>query len=360
MTSRSPMTASHTGTVLRPLPQRSGFLGYQGSQTQGRSFQQDEEALLADHFEYAHTGKYRLAIAQFARYLTMYFISESKWDAAFQQNIDQALRNQRSASPPLEQNQRTAENDAALAKTAAELLKSIESDEGMNQKLAQSDFLKLMRQIRDEEIVVDGDQLVQNNEHSSSKGKQKATDQVAAERERSVGTSIARPEQYATESDAIIDGYEDVQDIWEAEDRARMEEQEELMREGTTPLRRQFQGDGGLVPEDLEEAGQLDEGIDERFSVENIIGGAHEAPASHFRVQSRVDEGWGFLQDQWDAWEAHSTGMRPAGTSQKTQPPQSAQEWMDAATILQEQEQEPRAIEALRKALEIDPDFAAA
>lgn len=248
------------------------------------------------------------------------------------------------------------------------MLHSIESDEGMNQKLAQSDFLKLMRQIRDHEMVVDGNQLVENPDAVSlDKGKRKAADQVAAEQQRSTGRSQEQVQpsqrQYANESEAIIEGYQDVQDIWEAEDRARMEEQEELLREGTTPLRRQFQGDGGMVTDDSDAEQQLDEGIDERFDAGNIVGGAHEAPGSHFRVHSRVNEGWSFLQDQWDAWEAHAAGVQPSvghNDSRQTDAPLSAQEWMDLATLLQEQEQEPRAIEALRKALEVDNNFAAA
>lgn len=226
--------------------------------------------------------------------------------------------------------------------------------------MQQSQFLDLMRKIRDYEVVVDGDQIVNNPEAASAKGKQRAAEPSDMEPEafHPMASTSAHPHQYESESEAAIEGYEDVQDIWEAEDRARMEEHEELLREGTTPLRRQFQGDGGAIMDD-EEAFGLDEGIDERFDAANIIGSAHEAPGAGFRVQSRVDEGWNHLQDEWDTWQADSSGVQPV--SQDGQKHHgSAQEWMGVATLLQEQEHEARAIEALRKALSRDSKFAPA
>ena len=94
---------------------------------------------------------------------------ESVQSRPAEQAVNQAQQEQQSS-------QRTGEPDE-LAKTAALLIDAVKEDQ--NPKFLNSEFMKLMRGLRDGEVVVDGDELVSSNEARAStsvdvKGKGKA------------------------------------------------------------------------------------------------------------------------------------------------------------------------------------------
>ena len=108
--------------------------------------------------------------------------SPALWEKEFLAHHD-AIQSRPAGQVPDNQTQQTQEKSQMrtdadeLAKTAASLVDAVKEEQ--NPKFKNSEFMKLMRSLRDGEVVVDGDDLVQRNEAQSTttdlKGKGKAT-----------------------------------------------------------------------------------------------------------------------------------------------------------------------------------------
>lgn len=342
---------------------------------------------------------------------------DAQWQQAFESQVSQNITQQdRSASPPLQGVERTPQTDEALAQTARELLDSVSDD--INPKFAQSQFLGLMRKFRDYETVIDGNALVEQEAGQRpaaiDKGKGRAVDNLPHPSTRTHRMhenfnnmidddkyrqqySQAQEDQDRQLQESTIQSYADMNEIWDAEYAAREEEQADREKSDVPLLNRQFQGDGGLVDDDEEIV--FGEDSDGRFDMRNIIGGPTEGRLSPNRI-SRSRQGpdqrqdWNILQDEWDAFEATATGIRPVSRSQDAQSdarsdalakhlqdrrraaaavehalhhsvseleagaqmePTRPEAWLALGVKQQENEREDMAIRALNHALELDP-----
>ncbi|KAK4704746.1 peroxin-5, partial [Phenoliferia sp. Uapishka_3] len=341
----------------------------------------------------------------------------------------------------------------ALAQTAGELLNTVESVERQrssstvepsltNDKFANSTFLDLMRRLRDGEVAVEGDQVVeQAGAHSSlDKGKGKATGWASnfeREEEGRVGASptsmlgqtdgmgrqpaalaeFAAKQQSFAERQAANAGFAAQQakddqfmnTLWDDEDQTR------AAREGRNATRKvSFQGDGGVMEDDeMDERSvermRMDTSVplsssnwEEDFDASMISGGhATNIPRTTERQPSAQQKEWDMLQNDWDTFEATTSGLKPVASTSSDlnasgyaftqnnpyvnstrthslhqqrstydsileheavvqRNPRDAQGWIALGIKQQENEREELAIKALNRALELDPDSAEA
>lgn len=293
-------------------------------------------------------------------------------------------------------------------------------------KFAQSTFLDLMRKLRDGEVAVEGDKVVEQigpAATSSAKGKGREYDFAEREEEGRIGARIGvgmGPQRsgFAPTTRDLMNGvglagasmehqtnaYSEAQELWDDEDRVR--EGQERIRERKV----QFQGDGGLEEETMEEEAnrmRLDTGVpfaqEEDFDASFIAGGhARPSAAAVAGERSAQQKEWDVLQEDWDQFEATSSGLKSraaeptseASTStsisgynfaqnnpylrkqtrthsfhspQSTydsilekeaavqQNPLDPKGWLALGIKQQENEREDMAIQALHRALELDP-----
>lgn len=238
--------------------------------------------------------------------------------------------------------------------------------------------MNLMRQLRDKEVAVDGNSVVQTD------GTEASTYQSTSRLDKGKGRAFqpsstttaqdrAQEERLAQET---VHGYEVMRDVWDEEDAVREAREREKARQPT----RQFQGDGGAITDDTDE----DIAMDERFDNRNIV---NDPQAFNQGARQRDQGDWHHLQREWDAFEATATGVRPLSTThmhaqhstqrefmseaaraamnqtvaelerQTQENPREAGTWLALGIKQQENEREERAIRALQQALEIDPEL---
>jgi len=299
----------------------------------------------------------------------------SQWAKAFESRSADPKLQDRSASPPLMQNYRSAATDDALAQTAGDILESISADQ--NPKLKQSSFLNLMRQLRDREVAVEGNEVVEGDGQGTYQSTSKL-DKGKARAQPSLIPDTQNATYHERLAQETMHGYEIMRDVWDDEDSIR----EQREREQAKPATRQFQGDGGAITEDQED----EEMVDERFDNRNIISDptTFEPQYANLRNDSRD---WHHLQREWDAFEATATGIRPLHTthqhaqhsmhrefmsyaaqaamsktvaqleSETRQNPNDSSSWLALGIKQQENEREEQAIKALQQALAIDPQL---
>lgn len=287
----------------------------------------------------------------------------SSWDTAFTAVDAQQRAAQAAQAAPLETLPSEAELGAMgadeLAETAARLLSSVEHDQ--SDKFQQSEFLQLMRKLRDRQAEVQGASIV-------DKGKGKAPeapterahvtptraelDSFMASRAaelRAPAPASAHADARTADADA---GYSELQAFWAQEDAARAErEQAEAQR------RDAFVGDGGDVRARMREddaaaqaAGRAatDDPIAAEFHKWNGLGANVSATAPgweedvmhdpHAReaadddqdfvgrawtgMQGRGQMGaqereWAQLQSDWDEFEAREDGIAHGGDTEE-------------------------------------------
>lgn len=231
--------------------------------------------------------------------------------------------------------------------------------------------MNLMRQLRDREVAVEGNSVVeadgQGTPYQSTsrldKGKGRAYQPVAEPLNQN--QDAAYEERFAQET---MHGYDVMRDVWDEEDTVREARERQPQR--------QFQGDGGAITDDMDE-----EMVDERFDNQNIIN----QPSAFRQASSQVDHSdWHHLQREWDAFEATATGVRPLHTNNQhalhreymseaaqaamsrtiaqleaetQQNPQDSSSWLALGIKQQENEREEQAIKALQQALALDPEL---
>jgi peroxin-5 len=255
----------------------------------------------------------------------------------------------------------TTSRDAdELARTAGKLVSTVEHE--TNAKFKQSNFLNLMRKIRDKQAGIEGTDIVEkpieqesaspsitidkgkgredgnawNEEFRQSMGRAPTSQQEAVEWGRQHGSSI--PQRLAPGPDSLaseLEGREMLNDMWEHED-ARSEAIERQA------MQRAFIGDGGDVDQrrredaaefakyqnimgreqgsaaDARSMSSLEEDF---YSLEDqdFVGKAWEGRQGRGVAGGQAQE-WGALQQDWDAWQATSAGIQQSSN----RPPLSA------------------------------------
>ncbi|OSD06848.1 TPR-like protein [Trametes coccinea BRFM310] len=297
-------------------------------------------------------------------------IDAAKWDQEFR---SQELSLNSAASVPsapvnaeateTASRARAAHEADELARTAGLLLDTVQGE--TNPKFKNSAFMGLMRQLRDGELIVEGNDFVERELASGAqttgdaKGKGRAADaptmggglrmQLPTLQRPVAGPSEADTQHYAESSEDAVKADEDPNDAY-----FRQENEDYI-------------------------------------AMQSAMQDSHQMLASP-RWNPQTSE-WDNLQDSWDAFEATSTGIRPLtayqfqsnnpylhGETSRTRhhaahggipetlyesvleleaavqrDPTNVARWYELGVKQQENEREQKAVQALRRALELDP-----
>ncbi|KAI0706847.1 TPR-like protein [Cerioporus squamosus] len=251
-----------------------------------------------------------------------------------------------------------------LARTAALLIHTVQNE--TNPKFKNSAFMGLMRQLRDGEVTVEGNDMVQRSETSGGvqsqadvKGKGRAVDAPPVAVNRMQLPTLQRP---VTATPAA------------ATSLATGQTSDEV---------------GGTRQEDPNDAYFRQENED-FIKMQQEFGSTRQAPSSQISPQQAE---WDNLQRDWDAFEATAHGLHPLsnyqfqannpylnGEASRTRhhtahsgmtetlyesvlemeaavqrDPTNAARWYELGVKQQENEREQKAVQALRRALELDP-----
>lgn len=310
-----------------------------------------------------------------------------------QTDFSSHLHETRPLTPPLRAHSPVADDQAArdaLAQTAANLLSTVRSAEEqrlrsnaaeqtptqVGDKFAQSSFMHLMRQLRDGQVAVEGDKVVEQSSASSSsstlnKGKARADgwasdfaattttnrqaelhqafDREEEGRVNSATAPVLRPgqtvashahEQHAwahdqAESARLVrelqEGFQAMHGLWDDEDRARAARERSADIKGKGKEREPFvfQGDGGNLVDDSDHEETTTQvplaqaSWEEDFDDPSMIVGGHALGGgiarrpSVGRMSAQQME-WDMLQRDWDEMDATATGFRPANQVEAT------------------------------------------
>ncbi|KAI0358408.1 TPR-like protein [Trametes cingulata] len=298
-------------------------------------------------------------------------IDAAKWDQEFRsQELSLNSANPATSAhiaPPVaaertEPASRAHEADE-LARTAGVLLDTVQGE--TNPKFKNSAFMGLMRQLRDREVILDGNDFVQRDD--ASVGAQSAADAKGKGRAMDAPTAAGAWMQVP-----------------------RMQRPVELGMADTARLT----ADTSRVTEDPNDAyfRQENEDYIAMSAAAMQMGDAAYRTTSQPRQNLQTHE-WDNLQRDWDAFEATSTGIRPLsayqfqpnnpylhGEASRTRhhtahggspqtlyesvleleaavqrDPTNAARWYELGVKQQENEREQKAVQALRRALELDP-----
>ncbi|THH08296.1 hypothetical protein EW145_g2790 [Phellinidium pouzarii] len=290
------------------------------------------------------------------------------WDKEFQSHeaslhsSDSALVREQQQSRDPEQMHIEADD---LARTAGRLIDAVQDEQ--NPKFKNSQFLQLMRGLRDGEIVVNGNDMVERTEMSSAssvdvKGKGKETFQNPT----SNGSAFLEPMTHA--------------------DRFRQEPRYDIHQEASR--NQQGEIENAVREEDPNEA-YFRQDNEDYINYWNV-----RSDKSALGPMAGQNYDWGELQESWDSFEATTWGVKPVAhyqfqphnpylmgdTSQRAvnhnhmmyaerpihesvleleaevqRNPTSVRGWYDLGVKQQENERESKAISALTRALALDP-----
>ncbi|GAA5965520.1 hypothetical protein JCM3765_007362 [Sporobolomyces pararoseus] len=296
----------------------------------------------------------------------------------------------RSLTPPLRAHTPIDESTArdALARTAAALLSTVQTSEDqrtrthqptsqddqlqhreIGDKFAQSSFMDLMRRLRDGEVAVEGDKVVEQiKPYSSSsttaegKGKARAdgwandfSATLDREEEGRVNQGAPPPllrpgvriedharaqHQWANRQvdsmnlkREVEQSYETMQGLWEEEDQVRQQRESEKGKGKQVERPLQFQGDGGVVIDTDEGSPQYDTRVhlaqsswEEDFDDASMIVGGHALGGGQTRRKSlsAQQKEWDMLQDSWDEFEVTAAGLKPKDSASQQQQQQAS------------------------------------
>ncbi|RPD59867.1 TPR-like protein [Lentinus tigrinus ALCF2SS1-6] len=256
-----------------------------------------------------------------------------------------------------------------LARTAALLIDTVQNE--TNPKFKNSAFMGLMRQLRDGEVTVEGNDMVQRSEasggvqsHADAKGKGRAVDVPPPAVTRMQLPTLQRPVTATPAASTSLATEQTSDEVGEARQ------------------------------EDPNDAYFRQENEDYIRMQKDIVSG-RATPQSHFSSQQAE---WDNLQRDWEAFEASSHGLQPLsnyqfqvnnpylnGEASRTRhhtahagmnealyesvlemeaavqrDPTNAARWYELGVKQQENEREQKAVQALRRALELDPTHLAA
>lgn len=257
--------------------------------------------------------------------------SQSSWDSAFTA-IDQQTRQEPIAAGIPSEAELGAMDADELAQTAARLLSSVEDN--VSEKFQHSEFLQLMRRLRDRQAEVLGTSIVEHG--ASDKGKERAhapptqAELDAMLHEGAQAMHQRHQGQHMSAHAEPTEAWKDLHEFWADEDKAREAREKLASSHG-------FQGDGGDVAarmhEDAETARHTDP-VAAEFTKWTSNGGHvpgarsawEEDPAQAFaddqdfvgrawhgqegrgRMGAQEAE-WARLQSDWDEFEAKEPGI---------------------------------------------------
>ncbi|PWN50225.1 TPR-like protein [Violaceomyces palustris] len=300
-------------------------------------------------------------------------VDKTRWETAFTA-YDSAPP--RATTPPTTSAQQVNKTEALdhsdpfekdeLARTAGRLVSTVEHDQSL--KFRQSNFLDLMRRIRDKQAGIQGTDIVDSGTAISNvpvldKGKGKAREagqehrapqsqqeayawanqmasrgqasQLPPSMQRSLGTTSSNVSRGAGIPSTLpleheIHGRQELNDLWAEEDaRSAAIEREAMMRDAQT-----FSGDGGDVATRMREdeaearefekyqslganvphASMFDKNWEEKLDDDlnddtDFVGRAWEGTRGQGMKSAQAAE-WDTLQNDWDDFEVTSAGMR--------------------------------------------------
>ncbi|KAG9010417.1 hypothetical protein FRB93_004257 [Tulasnella sp. JGI-2019a] len=259
----------------------------------------------------------------------------SSWASHFSQ-VDSQLTSNTAPQPEV------VAND--LAETAGLLINALKTEQ--NEKFKNSAFLGLMRQVRDREMVIDGNDLVA----SSSSG---ALDSQASIPSSLKGKGVVRDMPILGERPKSVHFEQGTMDAMA----------NELMN---LQLNMAATKAAGM---DVDEA-VLQQFVDTTAAIARADAAARQVP--NYFAQQEAE--WAHMQQDWDEWDATATGLQKATTSMGRlnehqyghrsvlekeaaiqRDPSNANAWLDLGVRQQENEREEEAIDALTRAVELDP-----
>ncbi|KAJ2916806.1 hypothetical protein MD484_g3607, partial [Candolleomyces efflorescens] len=218
-----------------------------------------------------------------------------------------------------------------LARTAGMLLEHVKHEQ--NPKFQKSQFMNLMKQLRDGEVIVDGNQVVQSDGTRTSgstldvKGKGRAIDPIA-----SMHTSRLQsaPSHFAAHGG----GYIAQQHGQEQNSVSESKDHDMVQQEKEDPNDAYFRQENAEYMKYWSEGRQQD-----------TTGTSGETAM------------WDRLQEDWDNFEAISSGIKPNVLELEAavqRDPTNAALWYDLGVKQQENERESKALQALERAVELD------
>lgn len=405
----SPMSMSQPGAYM----QYNGVMQDQLHHAQAMQSMQSESQARALHEQELR------AQAQSRAKETMKTLDESSWEAAFaeqlgredaatQTSLDAAHESltARPASPTQVQNNQDAD---LLSRTAKELLQNVSHDMASNPKMRESSFMGLMKKLRDKSVVVEGNNMVdaqqyqassvsgQMNEALARAAPQSSIQPVSSTcltplslHEGALDASLARSSSHhARHEMASMDDLQAVYDEMNAAMDADVAQRNEKRQ-------RAFVGDATFYEDSGDELEDQylrsktdvsDAAMEQDWSLDDALLRSGPAPPtmSQMLQMNPQQQEWAYFQDQWDTHDAIERGMTPksaaaeypfhqrnpyllnhdaANFPQNTllakeadaqRDPLNPQVWLNLGLKQQENEREALAVQALRRALELDP-----
>jgi len=234
-----------------------------------------------------------------------------------------------------------------LSKTAGELLQNLSHDMQTNTKMRDSSFMNLMKRLRDKEVTVQGDKMVQQGEAATIET-ESAVESIPQAQATSVPVDFSRstvqpicvfPQtavregQFATSQSSetrVEDGRHtpDLEELQAAYD----EMNASLDGETVERAKRAFQGDGGgMTLEDMDEEISLtraqmeamtavpgassawEEDFD--FDTQLLRNGPAPPTMEDMLYRNAQQDEWASYQEQFDSLDVTATGLQPRNAS---------------------------------------------
>ncbi|KAJ7772535.1 hypothetical protein DFH07DRAFT_163633 [Mycena maculata] len=292
------------------------------------------------------------------------------WDREFSsQEIALAARVEE--APQIQEARQVAQDADELARTAGLLLETVRDAQAQNSKFQKSEFLGLMRGLRDRDIVVEGNDMVQNTGQASASAW--ASDFQADVKGK--GRAMNPPLVFDPENARKSVSFATMASV-------RLAEQPVVQEQ-----------DEPVLDEDPNDAYFRQENVEyQHYWAE---ANARATQASTSQVPTTANAEWDRLQADWDSFEATSTGIRPVDryifqqnnpyvsdrpslttrhhlSHQARQPfldsvleleaavqrnMRDASAWFDLGVKQQANEREKQALQALTRAVELDPSL---
>ncbi|KAJ6500136.1 hypothetical protein C8R47DRAFT_282805 [Mycena vitilis] len=285
------------------------------------------------------------------------------WDREFSSQ-ETLLAQVAKEAPQIHEAQQLAQDGDELSRTAGLLLETVR--DAQNPKFQKSEFLGLMRGLRDREIVVEGNEMVQNTQGAAAGWASEFQADVKGK-----GRAVDPP------LGSAMDGRKSVSFASMASMRLAEQQQQQPVQ------------DEGMMDEDPNDAYFRQENVEyQRYWAET-----NALPQASTSQGRNVE--WDRLQTDWDNFEATSTGIQPVDryifqsnnpyvsdrpslttrhhlSHQGRQPlldsvleleavvqrnMTDASAWFDLGVKQQANEREKQALQALTRALELDPSL---
>ncbi|KAJ7496110.1 hypothetical protein B0H11DRAFT_2001880 [Mycena galericulata] len=293
------------------------------------------------------------------------------WDREFKEiSLASEPVAQVKAAPQIHDPQQTSREADELARTAGLLLETVR--DAQNPKFHKSEFMGLMRGLRDRDIVVEGNDMVQNTGQSSASGW--ASDFQADVKGKGRAVDVPHGSTVDTESGRKSVSFAHMASV-------RLAEQSVL--------------DEPMLDEDPNDAYFRQDNAEYQRYWEEANAQAAQASTSQLQTSQLQNAEWDKLQADWDSFEATSTGIKPVDQYifQSNNPYVSdtpslatrhhlshhgrqafldsvleleavvqrnmndASAWFDLGVKQQANEREVQALQALTRAVELDPSY---